>query len=462
MTTHLQLDSQYAIQTPAMFAYAASGGRWLPRPHLCLIDDLWLRIQTEQIFAVIEMPPRHGKSEMDSRYGPAWYLGRNPDKRIILTSYEAGFAASWGGKARDLLTEHGHLFGVSVRSDSTARNAWGITNHEGGMVTAGVRGPITGKGAHLLLVDDPVKNAEEALSTTIRERTKDWWRSTARTRIEPGGSAIITQTRWHEDDLTGWLLKEEGVVEEGGIWTRIRLPAIAEPGDQLGRAEGQALWPERYDLDALAALKASSGSFWWNALYQQRPAPAEGGMLKRGWWRYWSDDPVEHADEWDQLLTSWDMNFRGGPGSDYVVGQVWGRVGTKHYLLDQVRGPWNFPETLTAFRTLGERWPTITTHLIEKAANGEAVIAALRDEFGGIIGITPAGSKEARVAAVSGLVESGAVYLPEPRLQPWVADFVDECASFPNAAHDDQVDAMSQGLRRMRLSRAETTRSLLR
>ena len=185
-------------------------------------------------------------------------------------------------------------------------------------------------------------------------------------------------------------------------------------------------------------------------------------MLKRDWWRHWTEDPVSYADEWDQILTSWDMNFRGGPGSDYVVGQVWARYEARHYLLDQVRGPWNFVETLQAFHTLRERWPTITTHLVEKAANGEAVIASLREQVPGIIGVVPDGSKEARAAAVSGLVESGSVYLPDPRREPWMADFIDECAAFPNAAHDDQVDAMSQGLRRLRKTIVQRARNPLR
>jgi predicted phage terminase large subunit-like protein len=443
-----------------MFAMAASHGLWVPKPHLCLIDDLWLRAMTEPIHAIVEMPPRHGKSELGSHWGPAWAIGVYR-KRVILTSYEAQFAATWGGKARDAVISNQDWLGVEVDQRTAARDAWNLIG-AGGMVTAGVGGPITGKGADVLLVDDPVKNDREALSPKTRERMKEWWRSTAYTRLEPGGSAIVTMTRWHEDDLVGYLLREEGVIDEGGKWTRLRLPALAEPDDPLGRSEGEPLWPDRYGLDRLAELKVSSGPYWWNALYQQRPSPPEGGMLNRTWWRYWTDDPVTDADEWDAIIASWDMNFRGGPGSDYVVGQVWGRHQGRYYLLDQVRGPWNFPETIQAFTSLCERWPAITTHIVEKAANGEAVIASLRDHVPGIIGVPPVGSKEARVASVSGMIEAGQVYLPEPRREPWVADFIEECAAFPNALNDDQVDAMSQGLRRLAQSRVTKMRSILR
>lgn len=197
---------------------------------------------------IIEAPPRHGKSEFISRYLPAWYVARYPERRVILASYAAEFARSWGRKARALVEEFGpEWFGVEVSKEQHAAVDWELADHGGGMVTAGVGGPLTGRGAHLMIIDDPVKNDEEALSERTREHHWDWWQATASTRLEPGGVAIVMATRWHKDDLTGRLLRaaSDG---EGEPVTRVCLPAIATDGDYLGRQPGEPLWPERPQL----------------------------------------------------------------------------------------------------------------------------------------------------------------------------------------------------------------------
>lgn len=264
----------HAALTPAIFAAQISRSRWKLARHLeeidrAIVDTILGR--TAPIL-VIEAPPRHGKSELISRYLPAWYLGVFPMRRVMLVGYAAGFARSWGRKARALLVEHGReSFGVEVAADARAAEDWGIRGWEGGMVTAGVGGPLTGRGADLLIIDDPIKNAEEALSETIRERHWDWWQSTASTRIEPAGCAIIIATRWHEDDLTGKLLRE-AETGEGAAVRRLRLPAIAEPGDPLGRAPGEALWPQRWPIERLREIREQKEPHWWNAMYQQCPS----------------------------------------------------------------------------------------------------------------------------------------------------------------------------------------------
>jgi hypothetical protein len=237
-------ESANSILTPGIFAARVSGGRWRMTRHLEAIDqaivDTILGI-TPSIL-VIEAPPRHGKSELVSRYLPAWYLGLFPDKRVMLVGYAASFARSWGRKARSLLADHGHdAFGLEVDLSVRAAADWGLTGREGGMVTAGVGGPLTGRGADLLIIDDPIKNAEQAQSASIREDHWDWWQTTASTRIEPGGCAIIIATRWSDHDLSGRLIKaaEEG---DGCPVRRLRLPAIAEADDPLGRLPGEALW----------------------------------------------------------------------------------------------------------------------------------------------------------------------------------------------------------------------------
>ena len=185
---------------------------------------------------MVTLPPRHGKSQLISQYFPAWYLGTFPDRRTILTSYEAGFAAGWGRRARDVLEEFGpEVFEVSVREDSSAADRWDINGHVGGMITAGVGGAITGRGADLLIIDDPVKNSEDAASKTMRDKAWEWYQSTAYTRLEPGGAIILVMTRWNEDDLAGRILKES---QTGGEkWEVMNLPAIAEEGI-IGLAAG--------------------------------------------------------------------------------------------------------------------------------------------------------------------------------------------------------------------------------
>jgi predicted phage terminase large subunit-like protein len=393
---------------------------------------------------MVFLPPRHGKSEFISRYSTAWILGKFPDTRIILTSYEADFAASWGRKSRDLLEEFGpSLFGVEVSSKSSAANRWDIEGHEGGMVTAGVNGPITGKGADIGIIDDPVKNDQEAMSATYQERTYEWYKSTFRTRLHKGGAIILIMTRWHENDLAGKLLAAQE--EDGEKWDVVSLTAIAEEGDALGREPGEPLCPELFTLEALENIKKAVGAFWWAALYQQRPSPAEGGILKRNWWKYYRQAP----EKFEEVIQSWDMSFKDFNTSDYVVGQVWGRKGADKYLLDQVRARLDFPATVQAVRNLTSKWPQARAKLVEDKANGTAVIATLKNEISGLIPVNPEGGKIVRAQAVSPDIEAGNVYLPDPTIAPWIHDFVEECAAFPNGAHDDQVDAMSQALHRL-------------
>lgn len=431
--------------TPAHLAWTVSEGRWFPFEHLLylnrkLVDVAAGRIKRLMVF----MPPRHGKSELTSRYFPAWYLGTFPDKRIILASYEADFAATWGRKSRDLLEEYGpSLFGVTVSKASSAASRWDIEGHEGGMATAGVRGPITGKGANIAIIDDPVKNDQEAMSQTYRDATWDWYRATFSTRIQDNGAIILVMTRWHEDDLAGRLFKAQ---QEGGDrWEYVNLPALAEGNDVLGREEGKPLCPILFTKETLEATKTRLGSYWWASLYQQRPSPAEGGIFKRNWWQYYRQVPGQ----FNEIIQSWDMAFKDTKTADFVVGQVWGRKAADKYLLDQVRGRMDFPATVQAVRSLSAKWPQARAKLVEDKANGPAVIATLKREISGLIPVEPQGGKESRAWAASPEVEAGNVYIPDPSIASWVHDFVEECAAFPNGANDDQVDAMSQAIIRM-------------
>ena len=411
---------------------------------------------------MVFMPPRHGKTQLVSRRFPAYYLRRNPEKWVGLASYEATLAHDLSRSCRDAFV----MDGGDIRDDSKAVNLW-QTPEGGGMWAAGVGGPLTGKGGHLLLIDDPIKNDEEANSETIREKHKSWYDATFSTRLEPGGSVVVVQTRWNQDDLSGYLLAKESLEPEG--WTVLNLPAFAEEMQAFPetcevipdwREYGEPLCPERYDAAALQKIKGRIGSYFWSALYQQRPTPVEGGIFKRNWWQYYAtlelaqhDDRVEYdailPQSFDFVCMSWDMAFKETDTSDYVVGQVWGVKAPNFYLLDQTRGRMDFPTTVQAFRQLNAKWPEVSARFVEDAANGAAVIATLRRTVGGIIPVKPQGGKESRAAGAAPLVEAQNVFLPCPELAPWVRDFVEECAGFPNMAHDDQVDAMTQALARI-------------
>jgi predicted phage terminase large subunit-like protein len=282
------------VLTPATFARFVSGGRWSMAPHLAAIDRAivdTIEGRTAPIL-VIEAPPRHGKSELISRYLPAWYLGRYPDRRVMLAGYGASFARGWGRKARGLLAEHGDsLFGVEIDRGVSASADWGLSGNEGGMVTAGTGGPLTGRGAHLLIIDDPIKNSDQARSQTICDNHWDWWQTTASTRIEPGGCTIIIATRWCMDDLSGRLI--DAAKEEGGPPVRrLRLPAIAEEDDPLGRAPGEALWPARWPVERLERMRASKEAHWWQAMYQQNPPQSIGSLWPESYFgeHLWTDD----------------------------------------------------------------------------------------------------------------------------------------------------------------------------
>ncbi len=394
---------------------------------------------------MIFLPPRHSKSMTVSETFPSWFIGRHPDRRVIEVSYGDALAQKFGRANRRKVEDFGQdVFRISVASGNSSTTNWGIEGHDGGMISAGIGGPITGEGADLLIVDDPIKNAEEAASVTYRDKIWSEWQNTLLTRLHPGAAVIIILTRWNEDDLAGRLLKQES-----GRWRVISIPAEAEENDLLGRPVGQPLWPEHgYDLSWMLKKKVEVGSRTWAALYQQRPSPQEGSIIQRSWWKYYRQAPSQ----FDEVIQSWDCSFKDekaakGGAPDFVVGQVWGRDGANKYLLDQVRGRMAFPDTVRAIRSLSTKWPQARTKLVEDKANGPAVIATLKGEISGLIAVEPRGGKLARLNAVSPDIEAGNVYLPEGA--PWVHDYVEEFAVFPNGKNDDQVDATSQALFRL-------------
>ena len=405
------------------------------------------------------MPPQEGKSQRVSRTFPLWLLLRNPQARIAIASYEAGIARRWGRAVRNDIAAHPEL-GLTVRQDTSAAHEWQLDGYDGGVYTVGIGGALTGRpidGA--LIIDDPLKGRAEADSEVFRQACINWWQETGSTRLAPGTPVILVQTRWHEDDLAGWLPRHD----EG--WAAVNVPAQADHdpvtgSDPLGRAPGEFLVSARgRTVDDWEQTRRTVGPRGWSALYQGRPSPAEGGILKRAWWRFYSTPRAHRSADgaWrvthaDQVIQSWDMSFKDTKASDFVVGQVWARRGPKAFLLDQVRDRMDFPGACNAVRAMSAKWPQAALKLVEDKANGPAIIAQLRRDLPGLVAYSPKDSKEARAHAVSAFVEAGNVELPDPAEAPWVGDFVEECSAFPNAAHDDQVDAMTQALHKLLLT----------
>jgi predicted phage terminase large subunit-like protein len=431
-------------------ALAMTATRDLPQPyryakHLHLLSQELVRLRSRAPGwprrLMVTMPPRHGKSEHCSHWFPTWDIALDPTDRIILCSYEAEFAAKWGRACRRSMEEHYPILGARIVEDSRAAHRW-ETTHGGGMSTAGVGGPITGRGGNVLVLDDPIKNAEEANSRTIRDHLWDWWQSTFLTRLEPDGVIVLIMTRWHEDDLIGRLLNSP----ESKFWRKLDLPAVAEENDPLGRDIGAALWPERYDELALENIKAESGTRVFSALYQQHPSPAEGAGINRAWWKWYDEAPP--LESFDQIIQSWDPTFKAVDTSDYVACGVWGRKGGDIYGLDGIRKRMNGPDTLKAIEAVDKQWPLAKWLLMEDTASGSMICDILERERGHVMRIKPRGQKETRlhwgVNAAAAVTERGQVWLPRNR--KWALDLVDEAAQFPHGAHDDMVDQFSQAI----------------
>ena len=386
------------------------------------------------------MPPRHGKSELISRFFPAWYLGNYPDRRIILASYEANFASSWGEKARDAFAEASALRWWEHKLNRQATSDWSIAGREGGMVTTGVGGALTGRGGNLIL-DDPVKNSEEASSPVYRAKAWDWYNSTFATRLEPGCFQIVVMTRWHPDDLGGRILAN---AEEP--WEVINLPAIAEDEDDaIGRAVGEALWPARYDVAALDLMRRERGSYWWAAMYQQRPAPREGGIFKRAWFDGKIIDALPAEARVEKRVRYWDKAATEG-GGDWTAGVRASIAGGVVYIEDVKRGQWSSGTVQTTVQTTAAEDTRETIIGMEQepgSAGKDVKVTYTRMLQGYAFKCEPAtGSKAVRADGLATQCEAGNVYLVRG---PWNADFIDELCAFRGDTSDvdDQVDGAS-------------------
>jgi predicted phage terminase large subunit-like protein len=392
---------------------------------------------------MITMPPRHGKSMLASEFFPAWYLGRNPDHYVVTATYAQELADDFGRKVKNQIEDDAFraVFpGVGLADDSKSAKRFHIEGSEGGyehslsqrgaFYAVGVGGPLTGRGAHLLLIDDPVKNREDADSEVIRKKTKDWYTSTAYTRLMPGGRVVVIQTRWHEDDLSGWLLADHQ--HEG--WVTLDLPAIDNAGE--------ALWPEQYPLEELERIKRALPPRDWSALYQQRPAPDTGDYFKREWLH-----PVDHLPPRASMLLYGGSDYAvTADGGDYTVHAVIGLdPNGDPWLLDLWRKQASSDVWVEAFCDLVLKWKPIGwaeetgqiksgvgPFLVKRQLERGAYVA--REQF------ATRGDKAVRAQSFRGLIATRGLRFHKDA--PFASDLIPEMMSFPVGVHDDQVDAL--------------------
>lgn len=381
-------------------------------------------------------------------YFPTWYLGKYPDNRIILTSYAAELAEGFSRKSRNLMAEVGQdIFGVTTAEDLWARDRWDIEGHRGGMVAAGIGGPITGRGANIAIIDDVIKNHEEANSPTYRQKVWDWYKTTLYTRLEPGGAIILVMTRWHEDDLAGRLLKE--AENDGDQWVVLRLPATAEEGDVLGRRPGEALWPERFDEEELARIKRAVGSYVYAAMYQQKPQPASGNLFKRSWFRYFQEDGefyilerpegqhrVKKAACW--IFQTVDPAATEKETSSYFVCSTWAVTPEKDLLLlDVFRERAETTKHKAVLKAQRDRWSPAFQG-VENKTFGLNIIQEAKKEGAPIKPLEADSDKVARALPASARYEAGTVY---HRMDAhWLEEYENELLAFPKGKWNDQVD----------------------
>ena len=397
---------------------------------------------------IINMPPRHTKSEFASFLFPAWFLGKFPEKKIIQTAHTAELAVGFGRKVRNLVNtpDYQAIFPTKLSTDSKAAGRW--NTHAGGDYFAiGVGGAVTGKGADVLIIDDPHSEQEAMLGTSgVYDRVFEWYNSGPRQRLQPGGSIVIVMTRWSKKDLTGQILNASIKRDGTDDWEVIEFPALMP--------SGKPLWPEFWSQNELEAIRAELPVGKWEAQYQQNPTSEEGAIIKRESWQIWESDIPPPC---DYLIQSWDTAFEKNNRADYSACTTWGifykeniegELCANIILLEAIKKRLEFPELKEEAMRQFKEWNPDTL-IVEKKAAGAPLIYEMRKMGIPISEYTPSkgNDKIARVNAISDLFASGLVWCPDTR---WAEEVMEECASFPNGDHDDLVDSTSQALLRFR------------
>jgi len=423
------------------------GGR-----HHAIMADAFERVANGELKRlIINMPPRHTKSEFASYLFPAWFLGKYPEKKIIQTAHTAELAVGFGRKVRNLIDQEDfqEVFpGIELSSDSKAAGRWN-TNKKGDYFAIGVGGAVTGKGADVLIIDDPHSEQEAAIGAynpEVYDKVYEWYTSGPRQRLQPGGAIIVVMTRWSVRDLTGQIIKSATQREGADEWEVIELPAIMPSGDPL--------WPEFWPKDQLESLKAELPVSKWSAQYQQDPTSEEGALIKREWWREWE---YESPPPCEAIIQSWDTAFLKTQRADYSACTTWGVFNHPNdqgetvpnlILLDAYKEKLEFPDLKrAAYEKYWEYEPD--QMIVEAKAAGSPLIFELRAMGIPVTEFTPSRGQDkiARVNAVSDLFASGVIWAPPTR---WAEEVIEECAAFPAGEHDDLVDSTTQALLRFR------------
>jgi predicted phage terminase large subunit-like protein len=393
---------------------------------------------------IINMPPRHTKSEFASYLLPAWLIGQNPKLKIIQTTHTAELAVRFGRKVRNLMDDarYREIFpDVDLQADSKAAGRWD-TGQGGEYYAAGVGGAITGRGADLLIIDDP-HSEQDALSESAMEHAYEWYTSGPRQRLQPGGSIVIVMTRWSLKDLTGKLIKAQSSDVMADQWEIVEFPAILPSGN--------VLWPEFWNKDELLRVKASLSLSKWNAQWQQNPVAEEGAIIKKEWWNVWEKEDIPPV---SYIMQSYDTAFSKKETADYSAITTWGvfqpeEGGADHIILmDANRGRWDFPELKSRALEEYKYWDPDMV-LIEAKATGTPLTDELRTMGIPVVNYTPSKGKDkhTRMHMVAPIFESGKVWAPEKK---FAEEVIDECAAFPHGDHDDYCDSMSMALIRYR------------
>jgi predicted phage terminase large subunit-like protein len=450
----LELARRYRLEAeyPTALAFERRlDPRNVETPALRLLSDrltLALRPRSRARL-ILAIPPQEGKSSL-SRAGVLRELGVHPDQRFVLASYGLDLARDNSRAIRDDLVQNAGWLGIRPKYGRNTVTNWGLQGFRGGIQAAAPGSALVGKPADAVVIDDPFSGAAEASNKDRRDAVWKWWSGTVANRLSTGAPVVLIMTRWHDDDLAGRLLRYSTQP-----WDVLTIPAQCyDPGtDPLGRREGEfmvsAQGRDRADWET---RKAEAGDMWW-ALFQGSPRPDTGKVFDRSWWQTFQQLPLtvdEHGRHWltgfEEVVQSWDLTFGDGQDADYVVGQVWARRGSAAYLVDQVRERMDYPAQYQAVEALRAKWPQTGPVLIEKKANGAAVISTIAGRVPGIVPINPTESKLVRARAVAAFVKAGNCHIPDPRLPEnvWVAGWVEELGAFDKGVHDDQVDAFTQ------------------
>lgn len=407
--------------------------------HKLLIDRLEAVTRGEIDRLAIFMPPGSAKSTYASALFPPWYLAQNPAKSVIAASHTAELAERWGRRVRNLVSEHAPRLGYAIAADNQSAGRW-ATSADGEYYAAGVGGSITGRRADLVVIDDPVRSREDAESETVREKVWDWYRADLITRLKPGASVCLVQTRWHEDDLAGRILEAEGDKRDGGAWEVIRLPALAELLDPLGRAPGDALWPEWEGVEQLERKRSIIGPRDWSALYQQRPTAEEGTYFKKEWFRRYTAAPERMT-----IYMSGDFAVTEG-GGDFTELGVWGVDQFDNvYALDWWSGQASSDRWAAEFIRLIKRWKPVT--FVGEAGPIRRAMEPLlgrmmRDEraYAVMEWLSSGNDKAANARPLQAFMANGRFHFPST---DWAERVQDQMLRFPDGKYDDAVDACS-------------------